>query len=85
MTFDEIWSRIELNAGQVFALKRGQEFTYEVRSGCVWPNRVNRNLHMSQFKQAFELLPLTGPGAIQHLQGPSYIFAILSDTRIVGS
>ena len=84
MTFDEIWKRIEMSSGEVFALKRGQVFTYEVRSGCVWPNRVNRNLHKSQFKQAFELLPLTGPGAIQHLQGPSYIFAILTDARIVG-
>jgi len=84
MTFDKIWSRIELNSGQVFALKRGQEFTYEVRSGCVIPDRANRSLPRSNFKQAFELLPLTGPGAIQHLQGPSYIFAILSDTRIVG-
>lgn len=42
--FDEVWSRVALHAGETFKQMRGGEFTYEVRSGAVWPDRTNRAL-----------------------------------------
>jgi hypothetical protein len=39
----------------------------------------------SQFAKALDLMPLSGPGQIQHLRGPSFIFAILTDPRIAQS
>ena len=83
-SFQSIWTRIVGNAGSTFRQKRGGEFTYEVVSGCVVPDRTNRQLPRSQFEKASERLPVTGPGEFQDLQGPSYLFAILTDARIAG-
>lgn len=82
VSFMEVWLRVEANAGETFAQIRGGEFTYEVRSGAVWPDRTNRGLPRSHFERAFELVPLRSTTAIQHLQGPSYLYAILMDDRI---
>jgi hypothetical protein len=39
---------------------------------------------MSQFRLAFDRMPLSGPGEINRLvRGPAYIFAILTDRRVV--
>lgn len=81
-SFAEVWQRIEASAGKTFEQIRGGEFTYEIRSGSVWPDRTNRGLPRSHFAQAFELVPLTSTVPIQHLQGPSYLYAILMDHRI---
>ena len=83
--FDEVWRRIEAHAGETFRQKRGGEFIYEVRSGTVWPDRTNRALSRSQFAQAFEDVPLTSTVPLKHLQGPSYLYAILMDQRIRGA
>lgn len=82
VSFDEVWQRIEAYAGETFRQIRGGEFTYEVRSGTVWPDRTDRGLARSQFAQAFELVPLTTTAPLQRLQGPSYLYAILMDDRI---
>lgn len=81
--FEHVWSRIESNAGQLFHQVRGGEFRYTVGSGCVLPDRTNRQLPRSQFEKAFHRMPVSGPGELQDLQGPSYLFAILTDPRIV--
>jgi hypothetical protein len=49
----------------------------------VVPSTTYRLLPRSQFARAFERAPLGGPGQLQDLQGPSYLFAILTDPRIV--
>ena len=82
ISFDRVWQRIEAHAGETFRQIRGGEFTYEVRSGAVWPDRTKRALPRSNFKQAFELVPLPSTTPLQRLQGPSYLYAILMDQRI---
>lgn len=79
---DRVWSRIEANAGQQFHLKQGKPFTYRVYGGAVVPSTVNRNLPRGDFAKALERQTLTGPGMLQDLQGPSYIWAILTDPRV---
>ena len=79
-----VGDRIKQNQGQVFHQLRGNAFTYEVRGNIVIPDRTNRSLPRSDFEKALQLMPLRGPGQIQHLQGPSYIYAILTDPRIIG-
>ena len=79
---DAVWGRIEAHAGETFRQVRGGEFTYRVEGGSVWPDRTNRNLGKSQFAQAFDRRPLTSTTQLQDLQGPSYLFAILTDARI---
>jgi hypothetical protein len=81
-TFDTVWERIKLRAGERFVQIRGGEFTYEVIGGHVVPDRTNQQIPKSHFEEAFGLLPLENTVPVQHLRGPSYIYAILMDKRI---
>jgi hypothetical protein len=80
--FDEVWLRIERFAGEEFRQVAGKGFTYTVHGGVLTPSTANRNLPRSSFHEAFERMPVDGPGKLNDLQGPSYLFAILSDPRI---
>ena len=79
---EAVWKRIEAHAGEEFRQVRGGKFTYRVEGGSVCPDRTNRNLGKSQFAQALDRRPLTSTLQLQDLQGPSYLFAILTDSRI---
>ena len=81
-TFEEVWERIEAHAGEEFQQVRGGRFSYQVLGGSIKPNRTNWNIHQSQFRKALSLVPLEGPGQINDLQGPAYVYAILMDERI---
>ena len=83
-SFDAVWQRIEAHAGKEFRTKTGLPFTYEVVGTSVVPDRTGYPLHANNFRAAFDLLPLSGPGQINTLvRGPAYVFAILADRRIV--
>ena len=83
-SFDAVWQRIEAYAGKEFRTKTGLPFTYEVVGTSVVPDRTGYPLHVSNFRTAFNLLPLSGPGQINTLvRGPAYVYAILADRRIV--
>lgn len=82
VSFGSIWKRIEAHQGEKFHQIRGQEFTYKVVSGAVIPSTTNRQLPRSHFAEAANLLPLRNTVPVQHLQGPSYLYAILMDRRI---
>ena len=85
MGIEEVWAQIEDLQGQEFRQKRGGRFSYKVVGGHVVPDRTNHQIPRSQFAKAFERWPVAGPGELQDLRGPSYLFAILSDHRIVTS
>lgn len=80
--FSEMWERIVAHEGAVFVLKRGDVFTYQVRRKHIVPSTTNYPLHISQFEKAWRRMPVDGPGGLQDLRGPSYLWAILSDPRI---
>ena len=83
-SFGAVWQRIEAHAGEEFRTKTGLPFTYEVVGTSVVPDRTGYPLHVSNFRAAFHLLPLSGPGQINTLvRGPAYVYAILTDRRIV--
>ena len=79
---DTVWSRIQAHAGQKFHQIRGGTFTYLVISGHVRPDRTNHQIPKSHFEEALAHLPLASTVPVQHLRGPSYIYAILMDPRI---
>jgi hypothetical protein len=81
--FAGVWLRILDLQGQTFHQKTGRSFSYSVVGGSVLPSTVNRLLGKSQFAQAYERFPLSGPGQLEDLQGPSYLFAILTDPRVL--
>jgi hypothetical protein len=81
-SFEIVWRRIETHAGEKFMQIRGGKFIYEVIGGHVLPDRTNQQIPKSHFEKALALLPLENTVPIQHLRGPSYIYAILMDDRI---
>lgn len=81
-SFDEIWQRIRAHGGDTFRQVRGGEFKYEWFEGYISQDRTNQNIPRAHFEQAYAMMPLENTVPIQHLRGPSYIFAILMDPRI---
>jgi hypothetical protein len=81
---DEIWKRICACEGESFYQKRGQPFSYRVIGSSLRPSTTNRMLPRSHFEKASKRLPVSGPGELNDLQGPSYLYAILTDPRIAG-
>ena len=81
-TIEAVWSRIEAHAGETFRQIRGAEFSYDVRSGAIWPDRTNRALSRSDVQCALDHVSLSSTVPLQRLQGPSYLYAILMDARI---
>lgn len=80
--FATIWARVRQHSGETFMTVTGREFRYEARSGGVEMLTTNRVLPRSSFEEAYARMPVDGPGALQDLQGPSYIYAVLVDPRI---
>jgi hypothetical protein len=83
--FELVWQSIVARQGDNFQQKLGKPFRYSVDGKALRPTTTNQNLSRSEFKRAWERRPLLGPGQLQDLRGPSYIFAILVDPRISGS
>ena len=82
ISIDTVWARIKALEGQTFRQIRGKEFTYSVVGSAVVPEGINQNIPRAHFEKALELLPLVDTTAVQHLRGPSYVFAILMDKRV---
>ena len=78
-----IWHRIRKHEGSIFRTITGIPFSYEIQSDHVVTDRTPYWLSKSQFAIALEMVPFDGPGVINNLvRGPSYIWAILHDSRI---
>lgn len=78
----EVWNRIKKYEGQVFIQIRGGKFTYKVTGNSIKLDRTNQNIPMVDFEKALQLVPLKNTTVLKDLRGPSYIYAILSDSRI---
>ncbi len=97
--FQSIWDRICHFQGQEFKTKKGLPLTYSIKSGTVCVerdgHRINQSLAKSNFTQVYSMMqgkPIAGPAEINkraikngesQVRGPSYVWAILYDKRIV--
>ena len=81
---DVLWNRIIACSGEVFRQRRGKSFTYSVSGDTVYLDTVNEDLSRRQITDAYNRIPLAGPDDINDLNGPRYIYAILTDRRIAG-
>ena len=80
---DLVWDRLIAWAGQEFQTKTGKPFTFDIENDGFFPSRTDYRLAKSEFERVLELVPLDGPGEVNHLvRGPSYIWAVLHDPRI---
>jgi hypothetical protein len=85
ISFETVWTRAEAHAGEEFVQIHGGKFTYVISGGHIIPDRTNQQIPKSHFEEAFKLVPLENTAPVQHLRGPSYIYAILMDDRIRAS
>lgn len=81
--FDEIWNRISEHEDETFKTITGKPFTYTMDGEGVCPSRTDYRLSKTDFRKAYELAPIKGPGIINEIvRGPAYIWAIIHDARI---
>lgn len=81
--FIEVWNRIIENEGNTFKTKTGIEFNYQICKDGLITSRTTYRLSKSDFKKAFDIMPIDAPGKINSIvRGPAYIWAILNDERI---
>jgi hypothetical protein len=81
---DTVWHRIVAYSGEAFHQKHGKSFTYSVSGDTVYLDTIDQDLSRRQITEALGRMPLTDPAEISDLRGSSYIYAILTDSRIVG-
>lgn len=82
--FEGVWENIIYNAGQIFLTKNNIEFKYVVKGNAIITDRTNYPLSKNNFKKAYDLLPLCGPGKINNIvRGRAYVWAILNDKKII--
>jgi hypothetical protein len=63
---------------------RGKVFTYWMRPRTITLNTTNRSISRTAVEHALRRWPVGGPGALQDLSAPSYLYAILADPRVLG-
>jgi hypothetical protein len=81
--FEDVWGRIVAHAGQTFRTKTGSELTYKIVGGYFCPSRTDYRISREEFRRAFQMVPIAGPGVINRIvRGPAYVWAVLHDRRI---
>ena len=79
---ETIWRRIQSLEGEQFYQIRGKSFAYEIKGDYLHPTTTNQGIPKKHFAEALEDCPLADTVPVQHLRGPSYIYAVLMDKRI---
>ena len=82
INIDVVWKRISDHAGKEFRQIKGKIFTYSVTENTAHLNCTNRSFTKKTIQSALEFVPLQSTSCVQHLQAPSYLYAILMDDRI---
>ncbi|MCW8137960.1 MAG: hypothetical protein KIT58_03555 [Planctomycetota bacterium] len=83
-SIDVVWDRLRRHQGEVFRQITGGDFTYVVESDKVVPSRTDWLFPKKQIAEAVSLMPIESTVPLQHLYGPSYLYAMLMDGRIRG-
>jgi hypothetical protein len=82
ISIDTVRARIKALEGHTFRQVRGKEFKYSIVGSALVPEGINQNITRGEFEKALSLLPLENTAPVQHLRGPSYIYAVLMDKRV---
>jgi hypothetical protein len=81
-SIEEVWPRVLSLAGEEFRQKGGKPFTYIAHDNYIELETTNRNISRTAMVTALQRVPLKGPGDVQDLTAPSYIYGILMDPRV---
>ena len=85
LEISSIWQNILKFAGQDFVTKNGITFTYQfINDYTILTSNAPMPLSKQNFAKALNMMPVGGPAGFgQKIQGPSYVFALLTDPRIM--
>ncbi len=82
--FEKVWKKIKKHAGETFKTKRGYVFKYQIIAGDFYSGRTNYKTSKSDFRKAYALMPISKPSVLINIvRGPSYVWVVLTDKRIV--
>lgn len=77
-----LWRVLEYYQGKEFRTIRGKSFSYEVDETHLKVKGVIRKISKRDILRALEKRPIESLAQIKHINGSSYIYAILKDSRI---
>ncbi len=84
---DRLWSRVVNNQTLVFRTSTGLPFTFRIEGNGIWfyreGRRINQFLSRSDFDKAAARLPLKTTTEIKDCRNYTYLFGLLTDSRIV--
>lgn len=85
MGIDAVWEKIQAHEGETFSTKKGVDFTYRmVGEQAIQTSQTDWLLSKANFLKAIRLMPVKGPSGFgQQVMGPSYVYALLTDPRII--
>jgi hypothetical protein len=83
LTIDELWRRLWDLEGETFTQIRGGQSTFVIDAAGLRPSRTDWTIPRSHFERALERLPVDNTVPFQDLFGPSYLYAILTDPRVI--
>lgn len=85
MNIETVWNNVLKNEGEIFHQIKGKEFSYTVSNSgnSICLSTTNQTISKSLLAQAVDLMPFNNTAPLQHLRAPSYLFAVLTDSRIV--
>lgn len=85
-SFELVWQKIIINAGNTFYTKTHEPFSYKIEDDCFIPLRPDKAPKVTKeyVKMAYEQWLVKGPGAFtKNILAPSYIWGVFNDERIV--
>ena len=82
--FENIWQTIASLQGETFYTVKGKPFTYKVVGNNLYPTHIYSSVRKKDFKKAFDLDHIKDPAQLadEHVFGPTYVYAILTDKRV---
>jgi len=63
-SFENVWRRIRAHEGETFYTIQQREFTYSIKKDQLFPSRTVYCIAKSNFKIAYRMVPIDGPGII---------------------
>jgi hypothetical protein len=85
---DEVWGRVVKRAGEEFRTASGLLLTYEVDGNGLWfyrdGKKINMRLSRNEFEKGLARCPLHSVGDLKKLFDYPYLYALLTDARIIG-
>jgi hypothetical protein len=87
MSIDNIWNNLLIHENEKFYTKSGIEFIYEIRDNSIYPKPKSGSkiatISKSAIEQCLQFVPLKNTTPLQSFFAPSYIYALLTDERII--